>query len=91
MGAPKTNAVTLSALLVEIRNGYSIFEPVLISVHPDSMEQEETTAERQTRSARPCIHEDASSEPPPRLLTQLKAHKAHTDRNDRHNQKRRPH
>lgn len=42
----RTQAVTLSDLLVEIRNGYSLFSPVLISVHPDAMFREETTTER---------------------------------------------
>ncbi|MCP4448395.1 MAG: FHA domain-containing protein [Myxococcales bacterium] len=37
---------TLRDLLLEIRNGYSLFSPILILVHPDAMYNEESTTER---------------------------------------------
>ncbi len=37
---------TLQDLLVQIRNGFSLFSPVLISVHPDALYNEESTTER---------------------------------------------
>lgn len=40
------SAVTLRDLLVEIQNGYSLFSPVLISVHPDALYNDEITTER---------------------------------------------
>jgi len=48
-GGPE-NATTLRDLLIAIRNGYSLFSPVLISVHPDAMYNEETTTERTVTS-----------------------------------------
>jgi hypothetical protein len=39
----RPQAVTLRDLLVEIRNGYSLFSPVLISVSAEAMFHEETT------------------------------------------------
>lgn len=43
-------AATLKDLLVEIRNGYALFSPVLISVHPDAMYVDESTTERTVTS-----------------------------------------
>ncbi len=43
MDEGKPQAATLRDLLVEIRNGYSLFSPVLISVSAEAMFHEETT------------------------------------------------
>ncbi len=43
-------ATTLKELLVEIRNGYALFSPVLITVHPDAMYTEESTTGRTVTS-----------------------------------------
>lgn len=43
MDEGRPQAVTLRDLLVEIRNGYSLFSPVLISVSAEAMFHEETT------------------------------------------------
>ncbi len=41
-----TQAITLRDLLIEIKNGYAIVSPVLIRVHRDGAEYDETTTER---------------------------------------------
>ena len=46
MEKAQTQAVTLRDLLVEIRNGFAIFSPVLIRVHSDALDFEDTTIER---------------------------------------------
>lgn len=46
MEKAETQAVTLRDLLVEIRNGFAIFSPVLIRVHADVLDFDETTVER---------------------------------------------
>lgn len=47
--ASQTGA-TLEDLLVQIRNGYSLFSPILISVHPEALFDEESTTERTVTS-----------------------------------------
>lgn len=46
MDKAETQAVTLRDLLVEIRNGFAIFSPVLIRVHADALDFEDSTIER---------------------------------------------
>ena len=52
MDKAETQAVTLRELLVEIRNGFTIFSPILIRVHQDVLNFEETTMEHTLTKSR---------------------------------------